>query len=119
MKTVRVLAAATILCTYGMVGCALYSFAVRGDLELVLYGTLPLTLACALLCVFHIVLALRLSGTAEAKGLGCLALWWKLLEIPYFLANFALWILVGMAFLVVPGLRLGLVTVLPLAAGAA
>ena len=30
MKTVRVLAAATILCTYGMVGCALYSFAVRG-----------------------------------------------------------------------------------------
>ena len=119
MKTVRVLAAATILCTYGMVGCALYSFAVRGDLELVLYGTLPLTLACALLCVFHIVLALRLSGTAEAKGLGCLALWWKLLEIPYLLANFALWILVGMAFLVVPGLQLGLVTVLPLAAVAA
>ena len=71
MKTVRVLAAATILCTYGM------------------------------------------------KGLGCLALWWKLLEIPYFLANFALWILVGMAFLVVPGLQLGLVTVLPLAAVAA
>ena len=78
-----------------------------------------MTLACALLCVFHIVLALRLSGTAEAKDLGCLALWWKLLEIPYFLANFALWILVGMAFLVVPGLQLGLVTVLPLAAVAA
>ena len=116
MKTARVLALATILCTYGMVGCAVYSFAVRGDLELVLYGTLPLTLACALLCVSRSVLAPRLSGTAEAKDLGCLALGWKLLEIPYFLENFALWLLMGGAFFVVPGLQLGLVTVLPLAA---
>ena len=45
-----------------------------------------------------------------------LALGWKLLEIPYFLTNFVLWLLVSGAFLVVPGLQLGLVTVLPLAA---
>ena len=59
MKTARILAAVTLLCTYGMVGCAVYSFAVRESLDLVFDGTLPLTGLCGLLCVVHIVLALK------------------------------------------------------------
>ena len=116
MKTARILAAATLLCTYGMVGCAVYSFIARESLDLVFYGTLPLTVLCAVLCIFHIALAVRLAGREEAGTLCRLALRWKLLEIPYFLTNFVLWLLVGGAFFVVPGLQLGLVTVLPLAA---
>ena len=116
MRTARILAAATLLCTYGMVGCAVYGFAVRESLDLVFYGTLPLTGLCGLLCIIHIVLASRLAGREGAMPLCRLALGWKLLEIPYFLANFVLWLLVSGAFLVVPGLQLGLVTVLPLAA---
>lgn len=116
MKPARMLAAATLLCTYGMVGCAVYGFAVRESLDLIFYGTLPLTGLCGLLCITHVILALRLAGREEAMPLCRLALGWKLLEIPYFLANFVLWLLVGGAFLVVPGLQLGLVTVLPLAA---
>ena len=116
VKTACVLAAATLLCTYGMVGCAVYSFAVRKSLDLVFYGTLPLTVLCGLLCVVHIVLASRLAGREEAMTLCHLALGWKLLEIPYFLTNFVLWLLLGGAFFVVPGLQLGLVTALPLAA---
>ena len=116
MRPARVLAAATLLCTYGMVGCAVYSIVVRESLDLVFYGTLPLTGLCGLLCVVHIVLASRLAGREEAMPLCRLALGWKLLEVPYFLTNFVLWLLVSGAFLVVPGLQLGLVTVLPLAA---
>ena len=116
MKRARILAAATLLCTYGRVGCAVYSFVVRESLDLVFYGTLPLTVLCGLLCVVHIVLASRLAGREEAMPLCRLALGWKLLEVPYFLANFVLWLLVSGAFFVVPGLQLGLVTVLPLAA---
>ena len=116
MRTARILAAATLLCTYGMVGCAVYSFAVRESLDLIFRGTLPLTGVCGLLCVIHIVLALRLAGREEAGALCRLSLWWKLLEVPYFLVNFALWLLVGGAFFVVPGLQLGLAVVLPAAA---
>lgn len=116
MKPARMLAAATLLCTYGMVGCAVYGFAVRVSLDLIFYGTLPLTGLCGLLCIAHVILALRLADREGAMPLCRLALGWKLLEIPYFLANFVLWLLVGGAFLVVPGLQLGLVTVLPLAA---
>ena len=112
MRPARVLAAATLLCTYGMVGCAVYSFVVRESLDLVFYGTLPLTVLCGLLCVVHIVLASHLAGREEAMPLCRLALGWKLLEAPYFLTNFVLWLLVSGAFLVVPGLQLGLVAVL-------
>ena len=112
MRPARVLAAATLLCTYGMVGCAVYSFVARESLDLVFYGTLPLTVLCGLLCVVHIVLASRLAGREEAMPLCRLALGWKLLEAPYFLTNFVLWLLVSGAFLVVPGLQLGLVAVL-------
>ena len=35
MRPARVLAAATLLCTYGMVGCAVYSFVARESLDLV------------------------------------------------------------------------------------
>ena len=111
MRPARVLAAATLLCTYGMVGCAVYSFVARESLDLVFYGTLPLTVLCGLLCVVHIVLASHLAGREEAMPLCRLAL-----EAPYFLTNFVLWLLVSGAFLVVPGLQLGLVAVLPLAA---
>lgn len=76
MKTARILAAATLLCTYGMVGCAVYSFAVRESLDLVFDGTLPLTGLCGLLCVVHIVLALRLAGREGAMPLCRLALGW-------------------------------------------
>ena len=116
MRPARVLAAATFLCTYGMVGCAVYSFVARESLDLVFDGTLPLTVLCGLLCVVHIVLASHLAGREEAMPLCRLALGWKLLEAPYFLTNFVLWLLVSGAFLVVPGLQLGLVAVLPLAA---
>lgn len=116
MRPARVLAAATLLCTYGMVGCAVYSFVARESLDLVFYGTLPLTVLCGLLCVVHIILASHLAGREEAMPLCRLALGWKLLEAPYFLTNFVLWLLVSGAFLVVPGLQLGLVAVLPLAA---
>lgn len=117
MKTARVLAAATLLCTYGMVGCAVYSFVVRESLDLVFYGTLPLTGLCGLLCIAHIVLALRLAGREGAMPLCRLALGWKLLEVLYFLTNFVLWLLVSGAFLVVPGLQVFLLG-LPLAAAA-
>ena len=104
MKTARVLAAATLLCTYGMVGCAVYGFAVQESMDLVFYGTLPLTGLCGLLCIAHVVLALRLAGREGAIPLCRLALGWKLLEVPYFLTNFVLWLLVSGAFFVVPGL---------------
>ena len=116
MRPARVLASATLLCTYGMVGCAVYSFVARESLDLVFYGTLPLTVLCGLLCVVHIVLASHLAGREEAMPLCRLALGWKLLEAPYLHTNFVLWLLGSGAFLVVPGLQLGLVAVLPLAA---
>lgn len=109
----------SLLCTYGMVGCAYYGFLYTdAPAALLLYGTLPLTAAVALLCAVNIVCAVRAcgrAGAAEAVRLSGLGLVWKLLAIPYFLLNFLAWTAVSAAFLVVPGLQIFLLG-LPLAA---
>lgn len=109
----------SLLCTYGMVGCAYYGFLCTDHpMAFVLYGTLPLTAAVAVLCIINIVCAVRAcwgAGSAEAVRLSGLGLVWKLLAIPYFLLNFLAWAAVGTAFVVVPGLQV-LLLGLPLAA---
>lgn len=113
------LLAISLLCTYGMVGCAYYGFlCTETPMAFILYGTLPLTAAVAVLCAANILWAVRAcrrAGAAEAVRLCRLGTVWKLLAVPYFLLNLLAWAAVGSAFLVVPGLQLFLLG-LPLAA---
>ena len=84
----------------------------------ILYGTLPLTAAVAVLCAANIVCAVwacRRAGAEEAVRLCRLGTVWKLLAVPYFVLNLLAWTAVGSAFLVVPGLQVFLLG-LPLAA---
>ena len=84
----------------------------------ILYGTLPLTAAVAVLCAANIVCAVRAcrrAGAGEAVRLCRLETVWKLLAVPYFVLNLLAWTAVGSAFLVVPGLQVFLLG-LPLAA---
>lgn len=90
----------------------------RASHDFILYGTLPLTAAVAVLCAVNIVCAVRAyrgTGAAEAVRLYGMGLVWKLLAVPYFLLNLLAWTAVGSAFLVVPGLQVFLLG-LPLAA---
>lgn len=104
------LLAISLLCTYGMVGCAYYGFlCTETPMAFILYGTLPLTAAVAVLCAANILWAVRAcrrAGAAEAVCLCRLGTVWKLLAVPYFLLNLLAWAAVGSAFLVVPGLQL-------------
>lgn len=110
--------ALSLLCTYGMVGCAYIGFLyTETPMTLILYGTLPFTAAVAVLCVINIVCAARAcrrKGAAEAVRLCGAGMAWKLLAVPYFLLNFLAWTVLASAFLVVPGLQLFLLG-LPLA----
>ena len=73
----------SLLCTYGMVGCAYYGFLCRETpMAFILYGTLPLTAAVVVLCIANIVCAsrsCRRAGAAEAVRLcrlgGCGSCW--------------------------------------------
>lgn len=111
----------TLLCTYGMVGCAYIGFLYTEDpMALILYSTLPLTAAVVVLCVINIICAVRTcqkADAAKAVRLAGLGMAWKLLAVPYFLLNFLAWTAVTAAFLVVPGLQVFLLG-LPLAAAA-
>lgn len=104
------LLAISLLCTYGMVGCAYFGFlCTEAPMEFILWGTLPLTAAVAVLCAANILWAVRAcrrAGAAEAVCLCRLGTVWKLLAVPYFLLNLLAWAAVGSAFLVVPGLQL-------------
>ena len=114
-----VLLVLSLLCTYGMVGCAYFGFLyTESPMALVLYGTLPLTAAVLVLCVCNHGSAARAGRRADLPGAVRLAgagLVWKLLAIPYFLLNFLAWTAISAAFLVVPGLQVFLLG-LPLAA---
>lgn len=111
--------ALSLLCTYGMVGCAYYGYLYTEDpMSLILRGTLPLTAAVAVLCAVNIACAVRAcarAGAKEAVRLSGMGLVWKLLAVPYFLLNFLAWAAVAAAFFVVPGLQIFLLG-LPLAA---
>ena len=111
--------ALSLLCTYGMVGCAYAGFLyTESPMALVLYGTLPMTAAVLVLCVCNHVSAARFGRKADLAGAVRLAgagLVWKLLAISYFLLNFLAWTAISAAFLVVPGLQVFLLG-LPLAA---
>ena len=62
----------SLLCTYGMVGCAYYGFlCAETPMAFILYGTLPLTAAVAVLCAANILCAVRAcrrAGAAEAAA---------------------------------------------------
>ena len=113
------LLALSLICTYGMVGCAYFGFLyTESPMAPVLYGTLPLTAAVLVLCVCNFISAARIGRKADLTGAARLAgagLVWKLLAIPYFLLNFLAWTAISAAFLVVPGLQVFLLG-LPLAA---
>lgn len=109
----------SLLCTYGMVGCAYFGFLyTESPMTFVLFGTLPLTAAVLVLCVCNHFSAAQAGRGADLPGAVRLAgagLVWKLLAIPYFLLNFLAWTALSAAFLVVPGLQVFLLG-LPLAA---
>ncbi|MDY3282836.1 hypothetical protein [Dysosmobacter sp.] len=113
------LLALSLLCTYGMVGCAYVGYLyTESPMALILYGTLPLTAAVLVLCVCNLVSAFRSGRKSDLPGAARMAaagLVWKLLAIPYFLLNFLAWTAISAAFLVVPGLQVFLLG-LPLAA---
>ena len=113
------LLAISLLCTYGMVGCAYFGFlCTEAPMEFILWGTLPLTAAVAVLCAANIFCAGRIcrkAGMRELARLSRIGLTWKLLAIPFFLLAFLAWVAVASAFIVVPGLQLFLLG-LPLAA---
>ena len=113
------LLALSLICTYGMVGCAYFGFLYTDSpMAPVLYGTLPLTAAVLVLCVCNLVSAFRSGRKSDLPGAARMAaagLVWKLLAIPYFLLNFLAWTAISAAFLVVPGLQVFLLG-LPLAA---
>lgn len=113
--------ALSLLCTYGMVGCAYWGFSRSSDLgKWLLYGTLPLTLAVAVLCAVNLVCAVRAcrgAGAGEALRLSRMGLVWKVLAIPYHLLNLLAWMLLSSAFLVIPGFQVFLLG-LPLAVAA-
>lgn len=113
------LLAISLLCTYGMIGCAYFGYLyTETPMAFILYGTLPLTAAVAVLCAANIVCAVwacRRAGAGEAVRLCRLGTVWKLLAVPYFVLNLLAWTAVGSAFLVVPGLQVFLLG-LPLAA---
>lgn len=113
------LLAISLLCTYGMIGCAYFGYLyTETPMAFILYGTLPLTAAVAVLCAANIVCAVwacRRAGAEEAVRLCRLGTVWKLLAVPYFVLNLLAWTAVGSAFLVVPGLQVFLLG-LPLAA---
>lgn len=113
------LLALSLICTYGMVGCAYFGFLYTDSpMAPVLYGTLPLTAAVLVLCVCSFISAARIGRKADLTGAARLAgagLVWKLLTVPYFLLNFLAWTAISAAFLVVPGLQVFLLG-LPLAA---
>ena len=113
------LLAGSLLCTYGMIGCAYFGYLHTGTpMAFILYGTLPLTAAVAVLCAANIMCAVRAcrrAGAGEAVLLCRLGTVWKLLAVPYFVLNLLAWTAVGSAFLVVPGLQVFLLG-LPLAA---
>ena len=67
------LLAISLLCTYGMIGCAYFGYLyTETPMAFILYGTLPLTAAVAVLCAANIVCAVwacRRAGAGEAVRL--------------------------------------------------
>ena len=112
--------ALSLLCTYGMVSCAYWGFfGGTYPVKWLLYGSLPLTGAVLALCVVNLVRAVRAcrgAGWEETLRLSRIGMVWKLLAVPYYLLNFAAWVMAGVMGMF-PGMQfLGLL--LPLAAAA-
>ncbi len=108
----------SLLCTYGMLACGYGIFFLPDHASWMLGGMAALAAAVLALCAVNIVCAVRRCGDAEhAARLSGIGLLWKLLAVPYFLLNFAAWVMVSMAFVVLPGFQLFLLGV-PLAAAA-
>lgn len=110
--------ALSLLCTYGMVGCTYWGF-LGGTYPVrwLLYGSLPLTGVVAVLCAVNLVCAVRACRrNTAALRLSRLGMVWKLLAIPYYLLNFAAWVMAGVMGMF-PGMQV-LWLLLPLAAAA-
>ena len=110
----------SLLCTYGMLGCGYGIFLGSDHASFWMGGMAVLAAAVLALCVFNIVCAVKCCKDVSAENMVRLSrtgVLLKLLEIPYFLLNFAAWVMVSMAFVVIPGFQIFLLGV-PLAAAA-